>query len=166
MILPSRRWYVGAGVLGLLAPVALITPAAVPIWFAADVLWVIAFVVDAYLVARNDLRSWPVTREAPPAFSAGRAMPVSYRWQNPADRAISLEVREAYPEQLEVPDRPRLIRIPAGGSALETLTMIPLRRGKGVAGSLFLRLDGPLGLCVRQARIFPLSSVRSRLPRS
>ena len=152
MILPSRRWYLGAAVLALLAPVALITPAAVPIWFVADVLWVIAFVVDAYLVARNDLRSWPVTREAPPAFSVGRAMPVSYRWRNPADRAISLKVREAYPEQLEVPDQPRLIRIPAGGSALETLTMIPLRRGKGVAGSLFLRLNGPLGLCLRQGR--------------
>jgi uncharacterized protein (DUF58 family) len=152
VILPSRRWLIGASVLALLAPAALITKALVPIWFLCDVLWVLAFIVDAYLVARHDLESWPVTREAPPAFSVGRTMPVSYRWKNPATRPVQIEVREAYPDQLEVLDRQRLVRLPAGGSSVETLAMIPKRRGKSIAGELFLRVAGPLGLCVRQGR--------------
>lgn len=152
MILPSRRWYTGAALLAVLAPVALLTPSAVPIWFFADVIWVIGFVIDAYLVARHDIADWPVTRDAPPAFSVGRAMPVSYRWSNPADRSIRLEVREAYPEQLAVPDHPRLVRVAPRGSSLETLLMVPKRRGKSAAGRLFLRVAGPLGLCVRQGR--------------
>jgi uncharacterized protein (DUF58 family) len=152
VILPSRRWYVGAALLSLGAPVALIAPIAVPIWFLADAFWVIAFLVDAYLVARDDLHHWPVVREAPPAFSVGRAMPVSYRWANPANRPLVVEVREAYPEQLEASDGQRLIRLPPRGSSVETLVMTPKRRGKSEAGRLFLRILGPLGLCVRQGQ--------------
>jgi uncharacterized protein (DUF58 family) len=141
---------VGAAALALLAPLALITPSATSIWFLADVAWVLAFLVDAQLVARHDLSSWPVVRDPPPAFSVGRTMPVSYRWNNPADRPIILEVREQYPSQLAFPDQARVIRLPARGSFLETLNVDPRRRGKSVAGRLFLRIAGPLGLCLRQ----------------
>jgi uncharacterized protein (DUF58 family) len=149
VILPSRRWLAGAAALAFLAPAALVTSAAAPVWFLADVLWVIAFVVDAYLVARDDLASWPVVREAPPAFSVGRPLPVSYRWSNPANRTIRLTVRESFPEELVASRR---VRIPPRGSVVETLTIVPKRRGKTIAGRLFLRVAGPLGLCIRQGR--------------
>jgi uncharacterized protein (DUF58 family) len=35
---------------------------------------------------------------------------------------------------------------------VETLTIVPKRRGKTIAGRLFLRVAGPLGLCIRQGR--------------
>ena len=93
MILPSRRWYLVALGLGLLAPLALVLPGAPALLLGADILWVVAFLVDAWRIGGLDLRRFPVSREAPPAFSAGRPLPVVYRWKNPLPRSLVLRVR-------------------------------------------------------------------------
>ncbi len=151
MILPSRRWYAGALGLAALAPAGLLSPAATVVWFVADLAWVFAFVLDAWLVARENLATWPVSREAPPAFSVGRALPVRYRWSNPWRREVRLRVREAFPPLLAAPAGRELL-LPAGGTRTETIGVTPERRGKAAAGLLHLRVLGPLGLCWRQGR--------------
>jgi uncharacterized protein (DUF58 family) len=152
VILPAKRWYLGALALAAIAPLALLTPVAALVLFGADVLWVLGFVLDAGLVAREDLATWPVRREAPPAFSVGRPLPVGYRWQNPASRRVVLRVREEVPLLLRAAAEERTMVLPPRGSLAETVVMTPVRRGKGTAGRLHLRVLGPLGLCWRQGR--------------
>ncbi|MGQ0703622.1 MAG: DUF58 domain-containing protein [Gemmatimonadales bacterium] len=167
MILPSKRWYLGAAALAGLAPLSLLVPAAAGVLFGADLLWVIGFLVDAWLATRVDLAGFPVSREAPPAFSVGRPLPVNYRWHNPASRPLAVRVREDLPAILAVggsalgarrsafggpaagaPERH--LRLPPRGSLVEPLVMDPRHRGKASGGRLFLRVLGPLGLCWRQ----------------
>ncbi len=160
MILPSRRWYGIAVGLALLAPAGLVTPALGAVWLLGDLLWVVAFLLDAWLVARHDLSTWPVTREAPPAFSVGRKLPVVYRWANPAGRRVVMRVREHLPALLAAPPGERHLALPPRGSQRETLMMTPVQRGKAPAGRLDLRVLGPLGLCWRQGRrLLPWSLV-------
>lgn len=153
MILPSRRWYAGAGALAILAPLSFLVPVAGSLLFLADAAWVLAFVLDAWLVARLDLAAFPVAREAPPAFSVGRPLPVTYRWTNPLRRRLSLRVREDTPGLLESPPH-RLLVLRPRESRAEAIVYSPKRRGKarGGGGRLFLRALGPLGLCWRQGR--------------
>ncbi len=162
MILPSNRWYAGAAALALLAPLSLLAPAAPGVLFFADLVWGLGFLLDAWLAARIDLTRFPVTREAPPAFSVGRPLPVNYRWHNPAGRRLVLRVREEVPALLSVAGGgggERRLVLPPRGSRVETLVFEPKQRGKasgGRGGRLFLRVLGPLGLCWRQgARELP-----------
>jgi len=153
MILPSRRWYLGALALGLLAPLAALWPPATGVLFLADVLWVVAFLLDAWRIGGLDLARFPVTREAPPAFSVGRPLPVAYRWQNPAKVPLSLRVREDAPALFApAAGRERRLRLPARGSVREDILFEPVLRGKATGGRLFLRVRGPLGLVWRQGR--------------
>jgi uncharacterized protein (DUF58 family) len=153
VILPSRRWYGVAIGLGLLAPLALVLPAAGPLLVLADLLWVLALLVDAWRIGAIDLASFPVRREAPAAFSVGRPMPVLYRWQNPLGRGLDLRVREAVPAPLESLGEPeRRLRLPAAGTLVEELLHAPVRRGKASGGRLEIRVAGPLGLVWRQGR--------------
>ena len=153
MILPSRRWYLGALALGLLAPLAALWPPAAGVLFLADVLWVVAFLLDAWRIGGLDLARFPVTREAPPAFSVGRPLPVAYRWQNPAKVPLSLRVREDAPALFApAAGRERRLRLPARGSVREDILFEPVLRGKATGGRLFLRVRGPLGLVWRQGR--------------
>ncbi|HLG06088.1 MAG TPA: DUF58 domain-containing protein [Gemmatimonadales bacterium] len=153
MLLPSRRWFAVAAALAVLGPVSLLVPEAGGLLFVTDAAWVLAFLADAWLVARIDLGAFPVTREAPPAFSVGRPLPVTYRWHNPASRSLMLRVREDTPAQLE-PAGPRERQVELGprGWHSETIEYVPKRRGKSSGGRLFLRVLGPLGLCWRQGR--------------
>ncbi len=107
MIVPSRRWFVVAALLAAIAPVTLVWPAAVNVLFAADVLWVLALIVDVLRIGALDLATFPVTREAPPAFSVGRPLPVTYRWRNMTRLPLHIRVREVVPPLLEHPVRPR-----------------------------------------------------------
>ncbi len=151
MILPTRRWYIVAAALALLAPLALIRPAAAAVYFLADVVWVLAFVGDAWRIGSVDVTAFPVERDAPPAFSVGRPLPVGYDWRNPLRRPLTVVVRETIAPQLDAPSR-RVLRLPPGGAVSESLTVRPVRRGKSTAGRLDLRLLGPWGLVWRQGR--------------
>ena len=57
--------------------------------------------IDAWRNGELSLHEFPVTREAPPAFSVGRPMPVTYRWHNPSRRTLTIHVREVVVALLE-----------------------------------------------------------------
>jgi uncharacterized protein (DUF58 family) len=153
MILPSRRWYLVAAALALLAPLALLRPALASLLLVADLAWVIAFLLDVWSISALELSRFPVSREAPAAFSVGRSLPVTYLWHNPTNRALTLLVREVVPAPLALASGPeRRLVLPPAGTRREELVYIPQRRGKAMAGRLHLRVRGPLGLAWRQGR--------------
>jgi uncharacterized protein (DUF58 family) len=148
---PTRRWFlIGAG-LSLIALVGTVRADALAWLLVADAIWVLALVIDTLTVARPG--EITVSREAPPAFSVGRALPVTYLWDSGARRPVTLRVKERFPEPLGGGATPlREITIPAGGQAREQLSVMPVRRGKGRGGTIYCRIRGPLGLVWRQAR--------------
>lgn len=153
MILPSRRWFLVAASLGLLAPLALLRSEVAGVLLVADVAWVLLFLLDVWGVAGLALDRFPVSREAPAAFSVGRPLPVTYLWSNPAPRVLTLRVREAVPAPLEAAHGvERLLVLPAARQLREAITYLPRRRGKAAGGTLFLRVLGRLGLAWRQGR--------------
>ncbi|HXG43257.1 MAG TPA: DUF58 domain-containing protein [Gemmatimonadales bacterium] len=154
MFLPSRRWLLGAAGLAALALPALWWPEAAGLLVAADLLWLGALAVDLYRVYGFDWEAVEVTREAPPAFSVGRAMPVTYRWRHRLTRTLALRVREAFPDPLTpLPGRERTVAIPPRRAIDDEVVLMPARRGKAGGGLLTLRALGPWGLVWRQGRL-------------
>ncbi len=153
MILPSRRWYLVALSLAILAPLSLLTPRAGTALFLADFLWVVLFLTDAWRIGGLDFARFPVRREAPPAFSVGRPLPVTYHWGNPTARVLTVLVREETPRLLETSGgQERRFALPSSGPFRETVLYAPVRRGKATGGRLHLRLLGPWGLAWRQGK--------------
>jgi len=151
--LPDRSWYVVAGGLALVAPLAVFWPGAAALLLALDVLWVLALVTDMWRAAGLDLKEIAIVREAPPAFSMGRSLPVVYHWTNRARRGLVLRVREVFPAPLVPVHGPeRRLQLPASAEHREAVALRPVRRGKGTGGTLWIRVRGPWGLCWRQAR--------------
>lgn len=151
--LPDRRWYLGAVALALLWPVALAWPAAAMAVLALDVAWLLLLLVDGWRLAGLDPGALQVEREAPPAFSVGRPLPVLYRWSHPLAWPVALRIREAFPALLEAPSAERSLTVPAGVVQREEVLLHPARRGRGSGGRIELRLRGPMGLCWRQLRV-------------
>ena len=152
MILPSRRWFLVAVALAALAPLSVWWPSAGVLWLVLDLVWVLAFLLDARDAAALPLEEWPVTREAPPAFSVGRPLPVHYSWSNPLRRTVALLVREELPAPLDWPaGHERVLLLEPASEACEEMRFAPARRGKGTAGTLHLRGLGRWGLAWRQA---------------
>jgi uncharacterized protein (DUF58 family) len=146
-------------------------PRALDVLLAADVLLVVAVWIDASRAARPGSATLTVTREAPPAFSVGRAAEVTYRWVNAARRRAQLRLRETRPELLGGTQPPRRIVVPTRGQARETVPVMPRRRGRERGGGFVVDSFGPLGLGLRRARFElpwdaavypPLVSVRLR----
>jgi len=151
-LVPTRRWLVGAALLALTAPVALVARWGAGLLPAADLLWLAAFVADA--LAAPAVRTLRVTREAPAAFGAGRPAVVRYRWQHRSRRRLTLEVRERLPGPLCGADTPtRRLLVPPGLGLDERLELLPRRRGVGTGGELAVRSLGPLGLGWRQETV-------------
>jgi len=152
IFLPARRWYRGALLLALLAPLTFWWPRAALLLVLLDLAWVLLLIADGY---RSAGLSLPIpTRDAPPAFSVGRQLPVTYRWTNPTPRPLTLLVREVFPPMLRLVQlTERRLTIPSGDSVLEPVPLDPAERGKGSGGTLYLRLLGPLGLVWRQGRV-------------
>lgn len=149
--LPTRRWLVGAALLAIGWPLFAVVPEGGIVVLAFDLVWVAAFALDWWLAP--DLAGITVMREAPAAFSVGRPLPVRYRWQSTSPRAARLVVREALPAPLVGgPAARRQVTIPPGGSTVEQLTLMPLRRGRADGGMLWLRVRGPFGLVTVQGK--------------
>ncbi|HEV8197086.1 MAG TPA: hypothetical protein VGP87_10630, partial [Gemmatimonadales bacterium] len=161
MILPSRRWYLVAAGLAVLAPISLLVPEAGTTLFVADFLWVVAFLIDAWRIGDLGFARFPVRREAPPAFSVGRQLPVTYQWDNPTARRLTVLVREETPRLLETSaGRERRLELTPARPLLESVLYAPVRRGKATGGRLHLRVLGPWGLVWRQGnRELPWSVV-------
>jgi uncharacterized protein (DUF58 family) len=153
MILPTTRWYAVAAALAVLAPLALRWPAVASVLLLADLVWVLAFVIDAWRNGALSLNEFPVTREAPPAFSVGRSMPVTYRWHNPSRRALTIHVREVAVPLVDLAGpADRRLSLPAGESRSEAAIFSPVRRGKAHGGMMHLRVLGPWQLAWRQGK--------------
>jgi len=153
LLLPDRRWYIVAALLAAAAPLALVWPGGAGLFLLLDLLWVVALGIDAWRSAGPELAAVGISREAPPAFSVGRSLPVSYLWSNHTRRALTLRVREEFPAPLRPVHGPeRRIVLPAAGELRESVLVKPEGRGKGTAGTVHLRVLGPWGLCWRQGR--------------
>ena len=140
----------------MLAPIALlglVWPVAGPVLLLLDLLWVLAALVDGWRLASINPADIGIVRQAPPAFSVGRPMPISYRWTNPLPRRLVLLVREVFPTELK-PTRglERRVELERNGTLHEEVPLHPEHRGKGAGGRLYLRLLGPWGLVWRQTR--------------
>lgn len=150
--IPSRRWLVATAGLAMVAMLGFFRADALAWLFLLDGLWVLSLAIDAFRTA--DPAELEVTREAPPAFSVGRALPVLYTWRNRSARPLRLLIREQFPEPLGGARAPaRAVRIPAAGLTREPLEVRPVRRGKGRGGVIDLRILGPWGLAWRQHRL-------------
>ena len=125
MILPSGRWVAVAAGLALLAPLALVWPSFSLVLVGADLLWLLSFVLDAWRAAGVPKEAITVEREAPPAFSLGRSLPVRYRWANMSERAVELRVRESLPEMFggweSTGGGSMALLMPPGGDAIRGL---------------------------------------------
>jgi uncharacterized protein (DUF58 family) len=152
IVVPTRRWLIGAGLLALAALPALRWPDAAGLLPTLDLLWLAALALDFVLTPAP--RTLEITREAPAAFSVGRAAVVRYRWRNRGRRSLHLEVRERLPDPLGGAATPtRRLLVPPGEGLDERLELVPARRGVGDGGALALRLRGPLGLAWRQGTV-------------
>ena len=149
--IPSRRWLVvAAGVAGV-GLTGTVWPGGLALMLALDVVWLVAFGLDALAAAG----SYPieVERDAPPAFSVGRALPVRYRWRHRTPHTRTMLVRETLPPHLGFATAVRQLRLPPDAVTVEEVLVRPVARGRGVGGRLALRVLGPLGLAWWQARV-------------
>ena len=153
MVIPSRRWFLGAAGLAALAPLAAVWPGAGWMLLVLDLAWIAALVADA--VRATHPRRLEVTREAPVAFSVGRTFPIRYRWRHHRAERLTLEVRELLPEPLGGADTPRrFLQVPPGEAGLdERLEVKPVRRGIGAGGVIDVRVLGPMALAWKQGRL-------------
>lgn len=150
MILPSRRWFAGAALLALVAPLALVWPGAGTLLVVLDLLWLSALAVDGWRVWGVRAEDLDVQRATPPAFSVGRPLPVMYRWLVRLDRPVTVEVVEEMPGVLALePDTTRRLTLRPGVPAQESFLAVPRRRGRGSDGTLHVRLLAPFGLAWR-----------------
>jgi uncharacterized protein (DUF58 family) len=128
IVLPSRRWLVGAGLLALAAPLALVAPAGATVILVLDLVWLAALLLDA--ARATSPRSLAIAREAPVAFGVGRTTIVRYRWRPPGTGALVLIVRERLPDPLGGAVTPeRVLRVPPGEGLEEQLELTPTHRG-------------------------------------
>jgi uncharacterized protein (DUF58 family) len=152
IVVPSRRWLVGAAVLALAAPLALVWPAAAGLLPALDLAWLAAFLLDASRAPAP--RTFEIAREAPLAFAVGRAAVIRYGWRHRGRGPVALEVRERLPEPLGGADTlTRTLVVPPGEGLDERLELTPVRRGQGAGGGIAIRALGPLGLAWRQETV-------------
>jgi uncharacterized protein (DUF58 family) len=149
VLLPTRRWLVVACLLALVALAGYSWQPALALLLLLDVAWVGLLLWDGWQARRVPLT---VEREAPPAFSVGRTLPVWYRWSASLRRPQQLQIRELMPLALGGANLPtRTVRL-LPGVTRERLDLTPVARGRGAGGVLSLRRRGPLGLAWRQER--------------
>lgn len=149
--IPSRRWLVVAAGLAVVGLAGLAWPGALGVLVALDVAWLAALAADAWAAAGT--RPIEAARNAPPAFSVGRALPVRYRWRHGQRRTLTVLAQETLPPPLGLATGVRRLRLAPGGATIEELLIAPLVRGRGAGGRIDLRILGPLGLAWWQRRL-------------
>ena len=149
--IPSRRWLVVAAGLAAVGLVGLAWPGALELLLLLDLLWLIALAVDAWAAAAA--QPIDVARDAPPAFSVGRAFPVRYRWRHGRRRKLVVVVQETLPPPLGLATGLRRLELAPGATTIEELLVRPVTRGRGTGGRIDFRVLGPLGLAWWQGRL-------------
>ena len=151
MIVPTARWFTVAAALAIVAPLALVWPAASDGLLLADVAWVILLIIDVLRIGGVDISAFPVTREVPPAFSVDRPLPITYHWQNPFRWPLTIRVREFTPALLRMASgRERQLTLRLAAETQDMQDVVPVQRGKAAGGKMHIRIRGPLGLAWRQ----------------
>jgi len=171
LVLPTRRALGVGATLSALGALGLWVPWALDAMLVSDVLLLLLIWVDATRAAVPGPPELGVFREAPPAFSVGRAAAVTYRWVNGTRVRARLRLREVRPDLLGGTQAPRGLAVPPLGEARETVPVVPARRGREQGGGFVVDSVGPLGLGRRRGRVElswdaavypPLVSVRLR----
>ena len=153
-ILWTRRGLAAGVAIALCGVLGLRFPWALDAMLVADALLIAAVWLDAALATRPDAPGLGVFRDAPPAFSVGRAGEVSYRWVNATTRRARLYVREVRPDLLGGTQPPRPVTVPPHGEVRDAVSVHPMRRGREQAVSGFaVDSIGPLGLGRRRAAL-------------
>lgn len=153
-LVPTRRWFLVAAILGVTALPALAWPGSAPLILLVDAGWIALLAVDAWRATAGPGRTLSVRREAPPAFSAGRPMPVALTWRQTGAVPLVLRVREDVIPHLAIAGPvERTVVVPAGKPFREELEARPLSRGKGTGQFVHVRVRGPMGLVWQQRRI-------------
>ena len=170
-VLFTRRALIVAAALAPLGVLGFWVPWALDAMLLADAALVAFVWLDAGLAVSVDQDGLLVWREPLPALSVGHAGEVAYRWSNGGPRRARLRVREIRPDLLGGVQAPRALSVPQGGDQCETLSVVPLRRGREESGGFVVDSYGPLGLGRRRARVElpwevivypPLVSIRLR----
>jgi uncharacterized protein (DUF58 family) len=152
-VLFTRRALIVAAALAPVGVLGFWAPWALDAMLIADATLVGLVWLDAALAVPLGQDGLSVWREPLPALSVGHAGEVAYRWSNGARRGAKLRVREIRPDLLGGVQLPRTIAVPAHGDRRETLSVIPLQRGREASGGFVLDSIGPLGVGRRRARI-------------
>ncbi len=137
------------GVLGYWVPWAL------DAMLIADAVLVALIWLDATLAGRVAVVGAPISlsRDPLPALSVGHVGQVTYRWNNTATRQARLTVREIRPDILGGPQPARSVRVPGQSTVVDTVAVVPVRRGREGVGGVFVDSTGPLGLGRRRLRL-------------
>jgi uncharacterized protein (DUF58 family) len=151
-VLWTPRALLIAGLLSLFGVVGFWTSWGLDVMLLADIALIVLIWLDATLA-----QPVGVAREPLPALSVGHSTEVSYRWTNPSRRRARLRVREIRPDILGGLQAPRSVTIPPGAATLETVPVVPVRRGRTTAGTggggFVLDRLGPLGLGRHRTRL-------------
>lgn len=150
MIVPSRRWYLGALVPGVMALLMLADQRWIVLFVAANAGWLLALLADWRRAAGTGMA---VRRDAPPAFSVGRGTEVRWQWENVRARSIAVHAREEVPPVLVAGGMLERVLTLAPGGMTESRMLTPVGRGKGEARTMHLRVLGPWGLAWHQRRV-------------
>lgn len=155
---PVPTWRLGAALL-------LVALLVLPFGTGAGALWVLAnLVVVALAVVDVALTPSPtdfgVARDVDRVMSIDTTADLRWSLQNPAGRAVRVDLADAVPGSLRIGDRRARLRLPARGRAFADQSVTPARRGTIRLGIITLRVRGPLGLMTRQADCDVRDSVR------
>lgn len=151
MTVPTRRTAILLGAAAGVGLLGYVTPYALDLLLAANVVVVLLAAADRVLCAGPG--ELEVEREAPETFAVGRPTECGYRWRNASGHSARLTVREVRPAILGGPMPSRGLAVPAHGTARERLPVAAVHRGREREGWLAVRSLGPLGLVYRQGRI-------------
>lgn len=164
----TARALVIAGLVSVFGILGFLVPWGFDAMLIADAALIFLVWLDATLAQPVE-----VTREPLPALSVGHNAEVGYRWNNRSRRRARLRVREVRPDILGGAQQARAVAIPPRGTARETVSVVPVRRGRERtnAGGFVVDSFGPLGLGRHRMRLAlpwevvvypPLVSVRLR----
>lgn len=119
---------------------------------------VLLAVVDARLAP--DPASVHVTRQFPEVVALGEEARLAWRFENPVDRPLWVEVADELAPSLRAAPRRLGVLVPPSGKAVAATTMRPSRRGRFDVTELAVRVAGPLRVAARQARVTSLHTIR------
>jgi len=150
VILPTRRALALFASITSVALLGYVWVQALDVLVGLDLVLLLAVILDARLAPGG--KQVAVAYDGATTFSVGRATIVSYGWRNTGPRAARLEVREMRPAVVGGVQPVRGITVPAAGRKRETLSVMPVARGREASGWCAIRSRGPLGLGLKQWR--------------